>query len=201
MAKTTNKELYRQEYKKLLRRVRYNEKKEGVIVLQSSLPNPNPKRVTKDMIEELKGLRRKDLLTVSEMPTVYEVKTSEKIRVLPDSFSTVALDRFYKIAGKYPNSVSQDIMYTTVKGLVTKYGEQVVAEMLNNMTEQGILEAMVYGSSNPTYGEQWVDEFMAYLPDEDILQEAKEQLLEEAEAEGYNNGFEDATGMDIPFND
>ena len=200
MAKLTNKELYRQEYKKLMRRVRHNEKTHGVIVLQSSLPNPNPKRVTKDMIEELKGLRRKELLSVSEFPQVYEVATTYKTRdIMPDSFSSVALDRFYKIAGKYPNSKSQDIMYSTVKGLVQSYGEETVGNMLANMTEQGILEAMVYGSNNTSYGEQWIDKFMAYLPDEPQLQQAREQLLEQQEGDNYDNDWVDIADEDTPF--
>ena len=200
MAKLTNKELYRQEYNKLMRRVRMNEKKYGTIVLQSSLPKANPKRVTKDMIEELQGLRGKDLLQLSEFPEIYELPTTHKTRdIMPDTFASVALDRFYKIAGKYPNSKSQDIIYSSVKGLVKTYGEETVGNMLANMTEQGILEAMVYGSKNAEYGEQWIDEFMAYLPDEPELQQAREQLLEQQEGDNYDTDFVDATGVDVPF--
>lgn len=200
MSKLTNKQLYQQEYKKLMHRVRMNEKKHGTIVLQSSLPKPNPKRVTKDMIAELQGLRGKDLLQLSEFPEIYELPTTHKTRdIMPDAFSSVAIDRFYKIAGKYPNSKSQDIMYSTVKGLVQTYGEETVGGMLTNMTEQGILEAMVYGSDNSEYGEQWIDEFMAYLPNEPQLQEAREQLLEQQEGDSYDTDFVDATDIDVPF--
>jgi hypothetical protein len=200
MAKLTNKELYRQEYKKLMRRVRYNEKAHGVVVLQSSLPKPNPKYVTKGMIEEVNQIRRSNLLMISEVPMSNTTSYNRDIReVMPDTFSSVALDRFYKIVGKYPNSVSQDIMYTTVKGLVTKYGEDTVGSMLANMTEQGIVEAMVYGSKNTEYGEQWIDEFMSYLPDEPQLQEAREQLLEQQEGDSYDTDFVDATRVDVPF--
>ena len=200
MAKLTNKEMYQQEYKKLMRRVRMNEKKHGTIVLQSSLPKPNPKRVTKDMIKEIQGLRGKDLLQLSEFPEIYELPTTYKTRnIMPDTFSSVALDRFYKIAGKYPNSKSQDIMYSTVKGLVQSYGEETVGNMLANMTEQGILEAMVYGSNNTSYGEQWIDEFMAYLPDEPRLQQAREQLLEQQEGDNYDSDWIDIADEDTPF--
>lgn len=188
---------FRDEYRKLMNRVRANEKKHGVIIPQSNLPYPIPKRVTKKMIQEVHELRGKQLLSISEIPTTGESTIEPPpAKTMPDHFSRVALDRFYKAIRKYPNSISGDIMYTTVTALEKQIGTQAVAEMIMNMTEQGILDALIYGSKNATYGEKWVDEFMGYLPD--MPEEDREAIQNETEAEEYND-FTDVGDLNIPF--
>ena len=147
---TPMQELFRKEQQRLRRAISLELRKTGVELDRSQIPEM-PSRVTKKQLENIRSIKPKDLRQGSEYidyetgeiidyNRAKELWKEEQRVVMPQSFdfNNTVIDSFLSSLEKY-NQNFQIKITAWIRQLISQYGEDVVAQMLMDGAENGVI--------------------------------------------------------------
>ena len=194
MAKLTPmQELYKKQIRRLRRAISREFRKTGVQLDPSLIPEM-PKRVTQKALRDIKSIRPKDLrrettyydpedldrqIDYEEAKRLWS-EEQRQVQVIPTlDFSNTVIDSFLESISKY-NADFQNRMKAWISGLINQYGKEVVAQMLMDGAEAGVLVTNKIAYSDTACSE-FMSEMMEYLNMDartkaDILAEIEESV-------------------------
>lgn len=192
---TPMQELFRHEQQRLRRAIAREFRKTGVELDRNLIPEM-PSRVTQKQLENIKGIRPRDLryetkyydpedldrqINYQEAKRIWS-EEQRQVNVIPQiDFNNTVIDSFFDSLEKYNQSFNSK-MRGWIHTLVSQYGEDAVAQMLMEGAENGVIITVQIAYSDEACS-AYMSEMLTYL---NTNARTKADILAEIEASvGY----------------